>query len=60
MGDEVYSSYAGRVSPNLVEQLEEGQHPRVAGIRSGVPLELLKHLPEAEPAAAAILMQTAG
>ena len=59
MGDEVHASHVGRARPDLVEQLEEGQHPWVAGLRRGVQLELLKHLPEAESAATVVLVKTA-
>ena len=57
MGDEVHSSHVGGASPNLVEQLEEGQHPWVAGLRRGVQLELLEHLLEAESATTAVHVQ---
>ena len=58
MGDEVHPSHVGRASPDLVEQLEEGQYPWVAGLRRGVQLELLEHIPEAESATAAVPVQT--
>ena len=59
MGDEVHLSHVGGASQDLVEQLKEGQHPWVAGLRRGVQLELLEHLPEAESATAAVPVQTA-
>ena len=54
MGDAVHTPYVRRASQNLVEQLEERQHPRVAGFRGGVQLELLQHVQKAESPSAAV------